>query len=166
MKRYFFLSILVPSACNQPHDKSKKPQAEEIFHTTTLPSDSLEKGVSYLSVFSEIYSNDEYRTHSLITTVSLRNTSASDTLYVSEANYYNTGGNLLKNYFKETIYLAPLETGHIVIPEADKDGGSGANFLFKWHIRPGAPEPLFEAVMISTYGQQGLSFITTGKRLE
>ena len=56
---------------------------------------------------------------------------------------------------KDTIY----------IDELDIEGGTGANFLFDWKIKPTSNEPLFEGVMISTSGQQGLSFTTQGIRI-
>ncbi|MGH1435342.1 MAG: DUF3124 domain-containing protein [Lewinella sp.] len=128
--------------------------------------DSLEHGMTYLSVYSQIYSQTEHTTHSLTATVSMRNTSLKDTVYLSQAAYYDTHGTFLRSYFDETIFIAPMETVEIVIDEIDKDGGTGANFIFDWHIRHKAHEPVFEAVMISTSGQQGLSFSTQGKRVE
>jgi len=59
-----------------------------------------------------------------------------------------------------------METVEIVIDEKDQEGGTGANFLFDWSIKPNSHEPYFEGVMISTSGQQGLSFTTEGKRVE
>jgi len=55
-----------------------------------------------------------------------------------------------------------METAEIIIDERDKTGGTGANFLFDWNKNPDINSPIFEAVMISTYGQQGLSFTTQG----
>jgi hypothetical protein len=60
------------------------------------------------------------------------------------------------------IYLKPLETVEIIIEEQDIEGGSGANFVFDWAMANGKNPPLFEAIMISTHGQQGLSFTTRG----
>lgn len=62
--------------------------------------------------------------------------------------------------------MAPLETVEIVVDETDVEGGTGANFIFEWSKKDSTPEPLFEAVMISTSGQQGLSFTSTGIRIE
>ena len=58
-----------------------------------------------------------------------------------------------------------METIEIVIGEPDREGGTGANFVIDWSISPDVVEPLFECVMISTTGQQGLSFVTEGKRI-
>lgn len=127
--------------------------------------DSLQSGRTYLSVYSEIYSQDEHQTHDLTATISMRNTSTSDTIYVLKAEYFDTKGQSIRTYFNQPIFLAPLETVEIVIDELDRSGGSGANFIFDWQKEKQTYEPIFEAVMISTYGQQGISFVTQGKTI-
>lgn len=127
--------------------------------------DSLESGHSYLSVYSQIYSFSQHKTYNLTAMVSLRNTSMKDTIFLTNADYYDTHGTLLKSFVKNPVYLAPLETLEIVIDESDISGGTGSNFIFDWKIPYNCPEPIFEAVMTSTAGQQGLSFVTQAKRL-
>jgi hypothetical protein len=83
-------------------------------------------------------------------------------LYISKANYHNTAGKNIRTYLNNPVYLAPLETLEIIIAEQDIEGGSGANFIFDWAIKNEKNAPVFEAVMISTNGQQGLSFTTRG----
>lgn len=124
------------------------------------------RGSSYLSVYSEIYSETEHKTHNLAVTVSMRNTNLKDTVYIDRAVYYNTQGEAIRSYFSHPIYVAPLETVEIVIDESDRTGGSGANFVFDWRMAPRLHEPFFEGVMISTLGQQGLSFTTQGRRVD
>ena len=128
--------------------------------------DSLEYGKTYLSIYSQIYSISEHKTHNLTSMISLRNTSDKDTIYVLKANYYDTHGEHVRTYFNTPIYLRPLETAEIIIDEIDVSGGTGSNFIFEWKIPKGCSEPLFEGVMNSTMGQQGLSFATQGKRIE
>ncbi|EIJ40204.1 Protein of unknown function (DUF3124) [Galbibacter orientalis DSM 19592] len=128
--------------------------------------DSLIKGQTYLSIYSQIYSYTQHGKHDLTTTVSLRNTSNKDTVYISKADYYNEKGSLIRSYTSNTIYIAPLETIEIVIAKDDNDGGSGANFIFDWATKKNSPSPFFEAVMISTAGQQGLSFTTQGVQIK
>ena len=133
---------------------------------TPEPDESLRAGASYLSVYSEIYSQSEHLTHNLTATVSMRNTSRTDTLYIGRAEFFNTAGESIRNYFDHPIFIAPMETVEIVIDEHDQEGGTGGNFLFDWQVIPGADPPLFEAVMISTSGQQGLSFSTRGVEIQ
>jgi hypothetical protein len=59
-----------------------------------------------------------------------------------------------------------LETAEIIIDEVDDSGGTGSNFIFEWKIPQNCQAPLFEGVMSSTMGQQGLSFTTEAKRIE
>ena len=126
------------------------------------PADSLIEGSSYLAVYSEIYSVTEHRSMHLTVTVSLRNISSTDTIYMRKADYYNTEGALIRSYFKAPIFLKPLETIEIIINEKDTHGGSGANFIFEWAHKSESLDPVFDAVMISTSGQQGISFTTQG----
>ena len=129
-------------------------------------SDSLQTGTTYLSIYSHIYSFSLEKSHNLTAMVSLRNVSQTDTIYISKAYYYGTQGQLIRNYFKKPIYLKPLETVEIVIDETDEHGGSGANFIFEWTTKTTTSEPLFEAIMTSLRGSQGLSFTTQGRRIE
>jgi hypothetical protein len=134
---------------------------------TSLPVlDSLIEGTTYLSVYSQIYSITEHRSLDLTVTVSMRNVNQSDTIYLDHAKYYNTSGKLIRTYFDKTVFIAPLETIEIVIDKKDRAGGSGANFLFDWKVGAGVHAPFFEAVMISTDGSKGISFVTDGQRVE
>lgn len=128
--------------------------------------DSLIIGESYLSVYSQIYSQTEHITHDLTVTVSMRNANSKDTIYIDKAEFFDTHGKSIRTYFNKSIFIAPMETVEIVIDETNREGGTGGNFLFDWKIKPNSIEPLFEAIMISTSGQQGLSFSTEGKRIK
>ncbi|MGS0527925.1 DUF3124 domain-containing protein [Zobellia nedashkovskayae] len=128
--------------------------------------DSLEYGKSYLSIYSQIYSMTEHKTHNLTAMASLRNTSDKDTVYLTKAEYFDTHGKPVRTYFNHPIYLAPMETTEIIIDEVDIEGGTGSNFLIEWKVPKGCPEPLFEGIMNSTMSQQGLSFTTQARRIE
>ncbi len=159
------LTFLVQS-CNQKNELSSinpvnwKKRTVNYTHAETMT-----KGTTYLSVYSQIYSQSEHRTHNLTATVSMRNMNKKDTIFINKAEYFNTKGNSIRTYFEKTIFIAPMETVEIIIDEGDQEGGTGANFLFDWTIKPTSNAPYFEAIMISTSGQQGLSFITQGKRI-
>lgn len=166
MKSVFWILgfVLLVSSCN--HEEKGKdiftPVNWKKRSIALKDMDSLKTGSSYLSVYSEIYSVTEHRTIQLTVTVSLRNISATDTIYMIKGDYYNTKGNLIRSYFDAAIFLEPLETIEIVIEEEDTQGGSGANFIFDWAVPQKVQEPVFDAVMISTSGQQGISFTTQG----
>ncbi|GGD45997.1 DUF3124 domain-containing protein [Muriicola marianensis] len=163
---YIMLILLSLASCQEQKEYSSVDPVNWGKRTIELPKDSLVTGSTYLSVYSQIYSQTEHVTHDLTATVSMRNINRQDTVYLTNAEYFDTHGNLIRTYFKNVIYIAPMETIEIVIDENDREGGTGANFIFDWAIAPGVAEPHFEAVMISTSGQQGLSFATSGQRIE
>lgn len=125
-------------------------------------NDSLIHGNTYLAVYSEIYARTQKRTFPLTATVGIRNTSLKDSVFINKAEYYDTHGELVNQYFDRTIFVAPMETVEIIIAEDHKQGGSGGNFLFNWSTRDLKNKPYFEAVMISASGQQGISITTQG----
>ena len=171
IQKFFKISLFVCLivqlyACQEEVKEEVDTQRNQFQRNIThaLP-DSLLNGSSYLSVYSQIYNETEHKTYNLTATVSIRNVNSRDTIYIDNAEYFNTRGHAIRKYFKKTVYLAPMETVEIVIDENDKEGGTGANFHFDWRIKPSSNEPLFEAVMISSFGQ-GLSFTTQGKRIK
>lgn len=158
-----FIAILLIVSCNT----EKKSQATEPVNWERRTTDinithDFLSGKTYLPVYSEIYDQTDENTHLLTITVSIRNTSQTDSLYVTTADYYNTKGEQIRKYIQKPVFLAPLETIEIVIPRLDASGGTGANFIFDWSIKNPTYEPLFEAVMIWTTGNQGISFATHG----
>lgn len=169
MKKFILLlsvAAIVIGCMEEKEISSINPENWSKRKITLNVKDSLEYGKSYLSIYSQIYSSSEHKTHNLTAMVSLRNTSDIDTIYLLKAEYYDTHGVSLRNYFNHPIYLAPLETAEIIIDEMDISGGTGSNFIFEWKIPKDCPEPLFEGVMNSTVGQQGLSFTTLSRRIK
>lgn len=160
------ISLVALFSCEQNKKISSTNPVNWEARTINLPKeDSLHHGTTYLPVYSEVYQSNENKTYPLTVTVSIRNMNPQDTIYILNARYFNSAGHQIRSYFDKPIYLAPLETIDIVIDEGDKEGGTGANFIFDWAIENNDIEPLFEAVMISTTGQQGLSFITKGIKI-
>ncbi|XCF05720.1 DUF3124 domain-containing protein [Tamlana crocina] len=164
---YSFIICSILSCNEQP--KTSPPIHAENWANRKIEikdKDSLEYGKSYLSIYSQIYSISQHKTHNLTAMVSLRNTSDTDTIYLLKAEYFDTHGVSVRNYFNHPIFLAPMETTDIIIDEKDVAGGTGSNFIFEWKIPKNCPEPLFEGIMNSTMGQQGLSFTTQAKRIK
>ncbi|MBU2928582.1 DUF3124 domain-containing protein [Winogradskyella psychrotolerans] len=169
MKRIVVLFIVLFGfySCNETVGNDEHEKVNWNARKTTVKStDSLVSGKSYLSVYSQIYSYSQHKTYNLTAMISIRNTSDKDSMYLSQVNYYDTHGSLLKAYINNPVYLTPMETIDIVINEVDIAGGTGGNFIFNWETPQDSPEPIFEGVMTSTSGQQGLSFLTHAKRID
>lgn len=166
IKYLSIILLVVLFSCNEKKELSSINLENWYKRTANMSTkDSLEYGKSYLSIYSQIYSMSEHKTHNLTAMASLRNTSDTDSIYILKAFYYDTHGKLIRKYFDFPIYLAPMETTEIIIDEIDVAGGTGSNFIFEWKIPKNCPEPLFEGIMSSTIGQQGLSFTTYAKRI-
>ena len=155
-------------ACNGFHNE-KKPDFPKVNWENRMidlnTNEPFFNGSTYLSVYSEIYSYSEERTYDLTVTVSMKYIYRQDTVYITKAEYFNTEGKSIRTYVDKPVYIKPMETLEIVIDQKDLQGGSGGNFLFDWRVKNQNIEPHFEAVMISTYGQQGLSFTSQGIRI-
>jgi hypothetical protein len=160
------LTALVFLSCQSETDKNlvKKPdwgsRKSEIVNF-----DNYVQGKTYLPVYSHIYHIHEHKSFDLTITISIRNVSLTDSVYILKADYYNTVGTKVRQYLKDYVFLKPLETVEIIIEDRDMEGGSGANFIFDWAMKNDKNPPLFEAVMISPYEQEGLAFTTRGVRI-
>ena len=162
-----FLVLLTLISCQKK--KITNPVSSINWEERTAKTNDFENlinGSTYIPVYSQIYQLHEKRTYDLTVTASFRNVSPSDTVYILKADYYNTTGQIIKSYLKKPIFLRPLETIEIVISENDRNGGTGGNFIIDWAAQNELQIPLFEAIMISTKGQQGLSFSSRGLRIK
>ena len=91
------------------------------------------KGQSvYVSIYSHVYSGIKARPFDLVGILSIRNTDINQPVTIVSVKYYDTEGNLLKEYLDEPLQLKALASTRYIVKEDDKAGGSGANFIVKW----------------------------------
>jgi hypothetical protein len=126
----------------------------------------LSKGqILYVPAYSHIYSGNKERPFLLTVTLSIRNIDPKHQIKIILVDYYETQGKLLKKQIDKPITLRPLDSLRYVIPEKDKSGGSGANFIVEWQSDKFVNPPLVESIMIGTQSQQGVSFTSRGKEI-
>lgn len=126
----------------------------------------LSKGqLVYVPAYSHIYSGDREKPFFLTVTLSIRNIDPNHQIKITLVDYYETQGKLLKKYTDNPTTLGPLESLRYVIPEKDKSGGSGANFIVKWQSDNFVNPPIVETIMIGTQNQQGVSFTSRGQEI-
>lgn len=169
-----FLSSCAERKMQQPAlDDEPPPKVEEL--TRLLPTfpdeeaplllqsplSAIEK-ITYVPAYSHVYyrSGQEYL---LAITLSIRNTSFTDSVLVKSVRYYNTKGRLVKKYSKESLQIPPMATAEFFVQDEDTSGGSGANFIVEWKTKKGVDEPIVEAIMIGTSSGQGISLISPGR---
>ncbi|MBL7967472.1 MAG: DUF3124 domain-containing protein [Prolixibacteraceae bacterium] len=145
--------------------KSKVPETKHHsdYHFTSVERAALpQQEMVYIPIYSDIYYVDSKHTFSLTATLSIRNTSFKDSIYVFSIDYYNSGGQKVRRYNESTLLVKPMESVEFVVENKDDTGGVGANFVVEWGAKLGAQKPFFQGIMIGTTGQQGISFTTEG----
>ena len=116
----------------------------------------------YVPAYSHIYAGNRETPILLTVTVSIRNIDPKKSIQVKKVDYYETQGTLLKKFINSPINLKPLESIRYIIPQKDKSGGSGANFIVEWKSDQPVNSPIVEAVMI---GSDSFSFTSRGRVL-
>ena len=119
----------------------------------------------YVPAYSHIYSGNREQPFLLTITLSVRNIDPTHRIKITAIDYYETQGKLLKKYLNRPVLLNPLESARYIVPENDRSGGSGANFIVAWESEQNCNPPIVEAIMIGTQNQQGISFISRGKAI-
>ena len=117
----------------------------------------------YVPAYSHIYIGDNEKPFLLTITLSIRNVDMKNSITITTVDYYETQGNLLKKMLATAVTLKPLESIRYVIPQKDKTGGSGANFIVEWTAVDAVNPPIVETIMIGTQAQQGISFTSRGQ---
>lgn len=126
----------------------------------------LSKGqIVYVPAYSHIYSGNREIPFLLTVTLSIRNIDLNHPITITAVDYYETQGKLLRKYLDKPINLGPLESTRYIVPEKDKAGGSGANFLIEWKSEKAVNPPIIESVMIGAQFQQGISFLSRGQAI-
>ncbi len=117
----------------------------------------------YVPAYSHIYSGTKGRPFSLAATLSIRNTDPEHSITLVSVQYYDSEGHLVKDYLSGPLPMKALVSARYIIPEGDKTGGSGANFIVVWKSAQNVNPPIIETVMIGTHSGQGISFVSRGQ---
>lgn len=136
-----------------------------ISHEATMPQQNKDLAYAdtiYVPIYSDIYVTSNNPRSLLSATLSIRNTSLSDSLYISSIEYYDTQGRLVRDYLENPIRLNPMESIDYVVEKEDEAGGTGANFILTLSANRKSMRPIIQAVMIGNDGNKGFAFVTEG----
>jgi hypothetical protein len=153
-------------ACGNP-DPNLNPSGENELKSLELdhPINKREMEYSdtfYIPIYSDIYLDVQNQKTLLAATLSIRNTSYADSLFITKIDYFNTTGELVRSYIENSISIAPMGTINYVIEKDDDTGGSGANFIVVINAKNKNVKPLIQAVMMGITGNKAFSFSTDG----
>jgi len=169
MKNISLIFMLLLFACNQNQSEkeAKRSHPSHMYTYSDIDRSELKYyETDYVPVYSDIYHRDGTRRFMLTTTISIRNTSLTDSAYILEATYFDSYGEKLNDFIDSTILLSPLESIEFVVEEVEDIGGAGANFIIHWGARNYTNQVLIQSVMIGSYGQQGISFLSESKVID
>ena len=136
------------------------PNVTRRIHTTDL---RLVKGQTvYIPAYPEIFAGND-RTLELTVTLAIHNSDPEQGIILRTVQYYDTNGELVKEYLDEPVEIGPLATAGYVVTKETAQGGWGANFLVEWGAEQEVYEPLIEAVMIGASFGFSVSLISPGR---
>jgi hypothetical protein len=120
---------------------------------------------TYVPAYSHYLSSDEAHPYRLSVTLSVRNSDDAHPLVVRQVHYHDQDGKLVHEYLKKPLKIAPLAAVDFFVRPSDTTGGTSVSLLVDWSAEERVSEPVVEAVMIGTAGNQGISFLSTGRVL-
>lgn len=113
----------------------------------------------YVPAYSHIYSGNNEIPSLLAITLSIRNTDLNHPIEILAVDYYKTTGSLVKQFLSAPLVLNALGATRYTIPQKDKAGGSGANFIVQWQSKQPVNPPIIESIMIGPRA----SFLSRGQ---
>lgn len=147
-------------------DKSEKAHLpSQVYNYVKIDTATLvNKHSVYVPVYSHVYAESGTSLIYLTATLSIRNTSFTESFYVTDVIYYGSQGEVLKHYVDSTLLVKPMTSIEFVIARIDAKGGAGANFVVKWGAFTTGAQPLIQTIM--NEGNAGTSFITNGVEMK
>lgn len=167
MRRAIIFSLLVAvvlAACEtQLGTSSDQPQSARPINNRQLQIVTGQR--VYVPAYSEIFFGSASQTIPLTVTLAIHNADLDTPIIIQSVRYYDTEGQLVRNFVEDPLELAPIATNGFVIEENDTSAGWGANFIVEWVAEEPVYEPVIEAVMVSARGTHGISLLSVGRVL-
>lgn len=117
----------------------------------------------YVPAYSEVLLGGRDLTLELVVTLAIHNTDLDAPIIIQSVRYYDTNGELVREYIEEPIEISSLATTGFLVEAQDTSGGWGSNFIVEWVAEEPVSEPIVEAVMVSRSGTHGVSMISLGR---
>ena len=92
----------------------------------------------------------------LHTSVAIHNSDQDQPIIIESVQYFDTDGDLVREYIDEPIALGPVGTLIFTAAATERGAGAGANFIVRWGAETAVREPVVEAVMVGTSGAYSL----------
>ena len=94
--------ILISTSCIEKGPNKNAEGQDELksleIEVPIIKSDMHYNDLIYVPIYSDIYFDEANQKNLLAATLSIRNTSYTDSLFISKIDYFNTDGELVKSY--------------------------------------------------------------------
>jgi hypothetical protein len=116
----------------------------------------------YVPAYSEMTIARD-RTLDLAVTLTVHNTDFDHAIILTSVRYYDTQGQLLREYLTEPRRLGPLAATDFFVDADEQSDGLGTNFIVEWVAEQPVFEPIVEAIMLHIANNQGISLTSPGR---
>lgn len=116
----------------------------------------------YIPANSELYIMDDRRIDLAVNLV-IHNTDLEHSIFLTSVRYYDSQGQLIRDYLSEPRELTPLASTDFFVAGSVDSGGIGTNFIVEWVAEEPVFEPVVEAIMLNTSNNQGISLTSPGR---
>ncbi len=154
----FLVAALLASCTSQNKAAAPTPASTIILSDLDITTGQ----TIYVPAYSEMYIMRD-RTIDLAVTLTVHNTDFEHTIVLTSVRYYDTQGQLLKEYLTEPRPLEALASTDFFVDADEQSGGLGTNFIVEWVAEQPVYEPVVEAIMLNTSNSQGISLTSPGR---
>lgn len=132
---------------------------------------ALTKGETlYVPIYSQVmHGNIEWSKKAsekpLSAMLSIRNTDPRRSLTVRAVRYYDTDGQLVRQYLTQPLALGPYASTNVFLEHKDLEGGTGANFIVEWDATEPLNAPIVEALHTYFFGNASMVFVSHAQAL-
>lgn len=120
-------------------------------------------GSVYVPMYSGLYVGGQRSLTNLSATLSLRNTSADQSLVVTSIKYFNGRGESVADLLDAPRLMAPRTTAEVYIDQNKSNEDPVTGIVIGWGAGQSIAPPLVEAVIVGSYGIKSISFVSRGE---
>lgn len=152
--------------CYQP--SSLPQEANDLIDNQELGKLNIVTGQKiYAPLYSQLHRAGGMTILDLTGILTIHNTSNKHSIFITSVRYYDTSGQFVKDCLPDkALRLGPMANTEFGVSKQNRSGGSGANFVVEWVAEKDVKKPIVETIMITSAGNQGYSFLTTGRVIE
>lgn len=108
-----------------------------------------------MPAYSEVFYGRGGVNFELAVTLAVHNTGLDSSIMIQSVRYYDTNGNVVRNYISEPVEVSPLATTGFLVQDSDRSSGQGVNLSWERVAEEPVHEPIMQAIMVSTREHRG-----------